>query len=518
MDILVRISTLIDKGEFVEAKQLCAQLHAELDKTDEWADAHYKILFNLAGFYIDIGHLSNARDLSVLGCEIMEENAERFVKVVAPESYFYNLANAKTNLVSVENTLDLSFENIEELVEVKNYLWRAEKETRKAGGRRPEILVNLANTLKRQCRISEALRYYDIVNSENRDIPQSHVNRSDALKLLNVVSETYSFKMLDEIAKGYQAASESKVIPASWSDHYHKIAAQHRLRLSQEGLAVGPDEREATQEEYDALSNYRKFELNHHLTLSEHGLYCSCVGSARDNLTIPLGTKSIAGDFVPKMELVLNRIKSEFSLARRNYFEYLFPSSEEGDLLHEDCFTELYNGEVLGISVEKAKVAFRLCFGILDKIGVAVCNLYGIKTKGAIYFHNFWRLDEDGRRDQFEAIRNPGLLALYSIATDLNVHKNGEWSCFKEWRNALEHGILIITDEGREDPYKTLSSADGVIEVRSDEFRYFIGDLLQLTRSSIFSFVFAVRHLGLQNAEGPGILCELSPKNYFDDL
>ena len=179
----------------------------------------------------------------------------------------------------------------------------------------------------------------------------------------------------------------------------------------------------------------------------------------------------------------------------------------------EDCFTELLNYEVLGVPIEKLRTSFRLCFGILDKIAVAICRLYDLKPKGQIYFQNFWRLDEDGRRERFESIKSPGLLALYSIATDLNMHKNGEWSCFKDWRNSLEHGLFVVQEEDSGlDPYASFSI--GIEKVLLKDFLYFLEQLLQLTRSAIFSFVFSVRDSALQLGTKEGRSFKLNRKNY----
>lgn len=231
-------------------------------------------------------------------------------------------------------------------------------------------------------------------------------------------------------------------------------------------------------------------------TLSEHALYCPCVGSARDNLSIPTLT-GIVGDFVIPMELVLNRLKSEFSFARNLYYEYLTHDTPE-DIQHELCFSELLQEEVLGIDIEKIRTAFRACFSILDKIGAAICGLYGLYPDGHIYFHNMWRLDMKGRRDKFEAAKNPGLLALYSIATDLNEKKDGEWAFYKAWRDDLEHKFVVVfTGEKPSDVYTSHKLVRDMVFIGEADFIRHFEHLLQLTRSAIFSFVFSVRERGL---------------------
>jgi len=514
MNLMNTISAYIDNGDFNKAKLLCFDLLESLKHNPEKSETLDLILFNLAGFFVDLGHMAGKPNLSHIGFDIMTDNQKKFLKIVAPSNFYYNLANAKTNLISEENSFDLTFENIEELVEAKNYYWKALRESQNEGEQKLELFVNLANILKRQFRLSESLRYYDIVNSHNFDIPQSHTNRSDTLKMLNVVSNSYSVKMIQEISQGYKTASKSTAIPPSWTDYYKQEAVDNEAKIAE--FILDKNDEESTRVEYENLSSYRKFCIENHLTLSEHGLYCSCSGSARDNLTIPLTQQSIQGTFVPRMEMVLNRVKSEYSLARRNYYEYLHPAKEYESLLHEDCFTELCNKEMLGIPVEKIRSSFRLCFGILDKIALAVCDLYKIPQKGPIYFHNFWRLNKDGRREIFEAVKNPGLLALYSIATDLNMHKNGEWACFKDWRNALEHSFFVILEEeSKIDPYKSLSATKEGEIVYIEDFKIFLLQLLLLTRSAIFSFVFSVRNFALEQPTiNAGINCKFERKNF----
>jgi hypothetical protein len=202
----------------------------------------------------------------------------------------------------------------------------------------------------------------------------------------------------------------------------------------------------------------------------------------------------VVGNFVVPMERVLNRLKSEFSFARTLYYEYMTQPTSEA-VQHELCFSELFDGEVLGLDIEKTRAGFRSCFGILDKIAAAICELFNMNPKDEhIYFENMWRLDSDGRRDKFEAIKNPGLLALYSIATDLNERKDGEWSFYKGWRDDLEHKFVVVyTGESPPEGQMPYHFVKDVVFIREEEFILHFGRLLQLTRSAIFSFVFSVR-------------------------
>ena len=253
MEILQKISTHIDRGDFDTAEDLCNQLLGTIEKGNIKSENTYKILFNLAGFFVDLGHMAKRKDLSLLGLDLMTNHKEAFLETINPSGFFYNFANAKSNLISIEDPFELTFQNIEELVELKNYYWKALKEKNKDGEDSHELLVNLSNSLKRQFRLSESLRYYDIVNSFGLDIPQAHINRSETLKMLNIVSESYSVKMLQEVADGYNIASESEKIPASWTEYYKKLSLLHEEKISEMGLAIDDDENKETKQEYDNL-------------------------------------------------------------------------------------------------------------------------------------------------------------------------------------------------------------------------------------------------------------------------
>ncbi len=217
------------------------------------------------------------------------------------------------------------------------------------------------------------------------------------------------------------------------------------------------------------------------------------------------------------MEMVLNRLKSEFSFARRMYFEYLTGGSLD-ELRYESCFSELFNDEILGGEVEKIRVGFRQCFSILDKIAVAVCELFDVYPKNrVVFFQSFWQLHLENRMETFESIKSPGLLALYSIATDLNEKGSGEWAFLKDWRNDLEHKFVIVhKGEKPSDVYGSYKMMNDMLFINEADFIYHYKHLLQLTRSAIFSFVFVVREKALkQKAEGGVYLPNIIQRQNF---
>ena len=82
-----------------------------------------------------------------------------------------------------------------------------------------------------QFRLSEALDCYERVNSLNLDIPQSWINRSKTLMMLNQVSNTYSIQMLEQIKNGYENVLSSKEIPPSWLEYYRQQVVYHQDKI-----------------------------------------------------------------------------------------------------------------------------------------------------------------------------------------------------------------------------------------------------------------------------------------------
>ncbi len=89
---------------------------------------------------------------------------------------------------------------------------------------------------------------------------------------------------------------------------------------------------------------------------------------------------------------------------------------------------------------------------------------------------------------------------------------------FKSWRNALEHGFLVIHEnEAPSDRYDTYGFYKAITFIPLGQFLHYTQQLLQITRSAIFSFVFTVRQKSLSEvkADGKYIPQELLRKDYI---
>lgn len=496
------VNDLINSGEFDSAYENVKEILKNINNINTINANKIIILSNLAGNLIDIGSFSNVKSIAEEGLGMFINNKDDILTIMSKSSYYYNVANGMGAALEFNPHGDADIATFIKLNEVKNNYWKSFKFSREDGGTRPELMVNLANTLKRQYRISESLDYYEQAIFMDDSIPQAWVNRSEALELLNELSTTFSYKMINEVIRGYECAIKTgKCIP-SWKATYLRKIKYNEGILSElcvdTAEDINTDER-LTREEYDALSHYQRFCIDNKLMLSDHSLYCNCYASSKDNITIATTEKGVFGDFIVPMEMVLNRLKAEYSLARKMLFEYKI-GSEFFDEDSKACYSELYNGEVLYENVEKLRVAFRSCFGVLDKIAVALCKLFDLKPdRGHIYFHNFWQVHDEKRKSKINKINNKGLLGLFSIAMDLN-DRNGELAFFRDWRNDLEHKLLVIHEKGiLVDLYNSYSFFDEVKFIEKEEFEQHLLQLMKIVKSAVILFVYTIRIEGKRN-------------------
>jgi hypothetical protein len=475
----------------------------------------------LACMLIDVGTELGSESLISRGRDLFADNYQELSNYIEPASIEYNLGNAKKSLYRLQaSTSDFKFRpnSIVLLTESKNHYWRSLRLTanRRQG---PQQHVNLANSLDSCARVVEALRWYESALEIDADFGMAHLNRGLALLSLNHLSGTYSINLLDRARQSFSRAIGDSSLPTTLREQ----AALQRDFLSRQLLNLGWDEAriagydEGHEAEFEEHDHYWRFCLDNYLALSEHALYCRCAGARRDDLSVISSAAPISGDFVPRLELLLNRLKSEFCLARALYYQAMTDSESCWDThAFEGTFTELHESEAVGLRPEFLRTSFRLCFGILDRIAQGLNELYEFaESTEVLYFESFWRPmkerkgESGGRWESLNLQENMGLVALYSLATDLN-RKGGEWGHFKEIRNALEHGVFaLIADNATGlspmvQPQRISSSQESVGSFASKALH-----MLQFVASAIFSFAFVVRIEGRRDlAESdPGQPC-----------
>ncbi|MDM1085778.1 LA2681 family HEPN domain-containing protein [Myroides odoratimimus] len=479
------ITEYLDSGSYSLAREL---IYFELQNPKN----NIFIQSKLYGFLIDLGRESRTLDDVKQGINFLEENETELKKYITYSSYCYNLANAigYCNYDFCENnpeihSLEICGTNFQKPIDL---YWSAYNTTKDIDVLKLKISINLANSLTYNFRYIEAIQILDGVLKIDPNFPEAIISKADHLFMYGVILKSCQStpSLLAEIYLLYEKALKINTLPIH-IETACKEKIQHVVRLlNNDNFSIDRTikEIEISKLEFKSHSHYRKFSLNNYLTLNEHSIFCNCIESSLDDLYIGFDGVIIKNDIIPKLELLLNRIKSEFGLVRYNYYK---SQCDIEEVFNDDIiFYKHNNNEVTDFSSELLRSSFRTCYGILDKIALGICKLYDINN-GVIYFERFWN-DKD-KKQILASKKNIHLNALYSIACDLNT-KTGELKHFKNWRNKLEHNLLILVNG--KSKRNIIEEDDFLVTVDLNEFQQKTIHLLQITRAAIITFSFLI--------------------------
>lgn len=499
VDFFNHINLLLDKEKFDEAKELISKTLEQNNDLEEKSKLFLKTQMN--GFLIDIGCESKNEEDLKNAINFLETNEKELENIITKSSYYYNLANAKHGLGKIflfkNKTVHSIYTTREKLQEHINLYWLAYKKTNiDEDTLKNQILINLSNSLVEVSRIVEALQFLDIILMDNPKFPQALVSRADHLNYLSKVTNcSVTIALFIQIWKSYNEAILTKRLPTTILKRCEINKQDEIKKIQSKGFKLDDIDEEVikTSLEYEKHTDFRKFSIDNFLTLNEHGIYCNCIAVEKDNIQIGVPHGVFNTKLVPKLELLLNRIKSEFSFARWMYYK----SNIEEPFDYDVKFSELLDGEIINSQSELLRTSFRICYGILDKIALGICKLYNVNNK-KIYFETFW--DDKKTIEKIKNIKNIHLNALYSIACDLNT-QTGELKHFKNWRNKLEHNLLILKDKNNftHDVLNIFEDKEFIAVVDINDFNEKTLHLLQLTRAAIYSFVFCARLETIEN-------------------
>lgn len=493
-ELYAKLHQLLNEEKFDEAIKLIDKTF----KTVSFGTPQESLFFKLKlyGFLIDIGCEIQNENVLLEAIRFFEINEQQICTCITKSSYYYNLANAKHGLERIfwsknngVHPINITKNIFQEPIKL---YWLAYKSI---GDKNKsllfQILINLSNSLADTSRLVEAIQFVDMVLRTEPNFPQALISRGDHLHQLSIVTNcSPTIALHTQIFQSFDSGIKTNTLPPSVLNRSMHQRQEALNAIQEHGFDVNGIEQEnkESQKEFNNHSTLRKYCIVNFLTLNEHGIYCNCVATEKDDLQIGVKHAMFKGDLVPQLELLLNRMKSEFALSRWLYYQAL-----HGEIRAENDtkFTELLDGEVINSHTEMLRTSFRLCYGILDKIALGICKLYDLDSK-RVHFETFW--DEKKRNEKLNQIRNIHLNALYSISCDLNT-STGELKQFKTWRNDLEHNLLVLKDITKPDfdVLKLYRDTNFVTVVDASDFADKTLHLLQLTRAAIFSYVFCVR-------------------------
>ncbi|MEZ5009216.1 MAG: LA2681 family HEPN domain-containing protein [Chitinophagales bacterium] len=348
---------------------------------------------------------------------------------------------------------------------------------------------NLAISLSRVGRFVESMINYEENIRLIKDRPESNLSWADNLfnmkkqfNLMNCASIYYC------IAERYIAGINSDELSDRIKNKIYHYIIEIESQLNQIGFELSDEKIEQNREEELAdiqeHPELRKFSFEHQITLSEHALFCNCRDSREDNLEI--------GNLNPNDEQTLATIISEFAFARYLLFKYMHNLIDEPD----DFKKTSANNSVIGYRIEHLKQSFKIVYSILDKIGNGILDSLNITR---IARHTYFEDIFGHYSEKLAPINNISLCALYSLSLELN-RSNGNLKYFKKLRNIMEHEtkLNIVSEEEIE-----FSEEDKVIS--SMAMKDLTLNLMKLTRSAIFSFVFLLREMTPARAESSNL-------------
>lgn len=501
------INSFLDNREYQDAYDELE--HQTLDFVNN-EKSDLLLLAEIAGSYIDLG--SEAYNIEAVnkGLKLFTENKEVFKEYISEDSLDYCLGNGYHALYKIStrdkpNYFPSPEAVLEFLFEAKQAYLKSYKriDLQNLDNYSIQTLTNLGNNLNHSGRIVEALQLFDTVLEFNKDFPQAIVSKADGLLyMLKATNCAITISLFAEVYFLFKKASENPITIKEIDK-----SVQSGIKFSKEFLEDNDfdfsqlsNEIKLNETEYLNHNEETKFYLDNFLSLSEHGLYCKCNGAKIDDLIIGYPGFRTCNQKIINLELLNNRLKSEFSLARNLYYDFLVNQNKD-NIHYEDLSFKISDG----LKIEKLRTSFRLCFGILDKIAEGICYLLNLEVgkRENIYFESFWNQDkvESKRWKEINSIKNIHLTALFSISCDLN-KKSGEFGFYKIWRNRIEHGVFSVTHSGNS-RLEEISEKQFSMFTSQKDFQIKTKHLLQLTRAAIFSYVFCAREVLISKDEKP---------------
>lgn len=360
------------------------------------------------------------------------------------------------------------------------------------------ILVNLGNSLSAFGRGLEAIELYDSALELVPKYAMAQGNRGEAMyALLPSIPDSGHASLLAAYAHLYLEATQAE--DANWENgninakpHYKTYAdhiatkinpAQIRLRQSLNEFSLGQSKAE---------QDYRRWSLRHNLFLNPLNALGNVSIAATDRMNLPSHITPIIDP--PQYIAWFNQMKQEYIGARWFLYEGTrLPKRHFAD--RERYLVNTLDYPAFSLQSEKLRTAFRLAYGLLDKVAGFVNTYYGLGIDAKrVDLRSVWRDKKVELRPEFVDKKNLALRGLYWLALDIIGDDPADQDSIapeatelKRIRNLLEHRSLVIREMGT-------ASAMGAVEtiILSDFERHAL-HILKLARAALMYLAFSMR-------------------------
>ncbi len=359
-----------------------------------------------------------------------------------------------------------------------------------------QVLTNLGNLFSHIGRIVEAQEYFNLCLSIDSKFGMAIGNRGFGLfHYARVIFEPiHQFIFMQYARKDLLASCKMNDVYIDAKNAFHSLAKQIETAYPLEELKG-----------FKNYDNYYKgldeVEVDYRKWCSENKLFINPLNDvltesvvANDHLFTP--SMVLKFDEKPIFQSMFNQLKQEYVSARYLFYESLL-NSEIHFSDKEVTLMDTLDYSTYSLSIEKAKIAFKICYSIFDKISYFL-NLYlGLENiPSKVNFRNIWfknLFKNQGLNELISDSSNWALRGLFWLSKDLyekefDVTIEPDAKELANIRNYIEHKSFKVVESLN--PYWTKETETYEIDRRLFEDKTF--KILKLSRSAIMYLSFLI--------------------------
>ncbi len=457
---------MIDKGDFQNAYKLTEEMRMipQQPLTD----------FLVGSIFNDLGKPMRRPDLIEQGIQLLEKRGDELMKYeeecLLPQ-YHYNLGNGYGSLAQYWINASFSENSTNaDLLHYKKWLDQARTHYENVldlnHAFRAQVYINLAINLNYLGRSIEALDCYDQALRLVPNHPMALANRGVSLYNLAFFTwhpNTYILEAYHNLIRAFPGVtSESK----QYFLHYLCMIEQC---FTEKELLNNPPHYPGIklQDTGDLESHLTKLCLHNRLYLNFCSFCQQCEAAIGDTViikTLTVSNKDLKSEDVltirnpyVRFSTFLEEIKKEFVTSR-----FLIALSKDDRADYSFVFkhfhsAETFDGRLTDIRIQFLKTAFKGMYDVLDKIAGFINQFWKVGMKDDdVSFARIWYEDKEKLNHFFLTSKNKGLLALFSLYTDLR--DRHRFKFLKKIRHALTHRFMRVGQVNEEETAENMSS------------------------------------------------------------
>ncbi|WP_461636945.1 LA2681 family HEPN domain-containing protein [Labilibaculum euxinus] len=411
--------------------------------------------------------------------------------------FYYYLGNAWSYIVALkypDSILPMESDEIEnEIIALRKALMLIEECDDNFN--KCQILTNLGSLFSHIGRFSEAQEYYNLCLEIQEDFGMAIGNKGFGLfRYARLIFEPNHQFIFMQYARKYLLQSiDLGDVYVEAKEKFYSLAKHIESAHSAELL----DDFKEYEDQYKDLKSeeieYREWCANNNLFINPLNDILTSSVVANDYLFIPNMVMGV--NEKPIYHTMFNQIKQEFVSARYLFFESLNGSNEIHFSDKEVVLMDTLDYCSYSITLEKAKIAFRICYSIFDKISYFI-NLY-LKldnNPNRVTFRNVWynKLNQKkGLNEMFSNSENEALKGLFWLSKDLyepefDLTIEPEAKEIAKIRNYIEHKSFKVVESLNPDWTEETTS----YEIDRDLFIYKTMKVIRLSRYAIMYLTF----------------------------